>query len=345
MEDSAVVTMDLSTWQSLRARDPRRLVLGSAQWALPYGVANCTGPPDAVELETMLGRARDAGIRSIETAGAYGDSETRIGQILRAVPSGEGWRLATHLAPDVHETGLGIGETLERVAASLLKSRIALGQDTLPIVVLHRSEHRHACGGKLWRMLLAERDAGRIGSLGISAASPEEAWAALDDPDVEVLQVAASLLDLRLLRQDFFPRARELGRNVYVHSIFLQGVAHLAPEALPSFLGGLLEPISRIHSTAGSLGVTPRALYLAFAREYLPGVHPIVGCETATQLDQLLADWESSDIDVAKLSPLVDSLPTQEAHLVDPAQWPSREDATETPGNQTGRAGVATIPS
>ena len=332
--------MDLSTWQSQRARDPRRLVLGSTQWGLVHGLDNRTGPPDAVELEAMLGRARDAGIRSIDTARAYGDSETRIGQTLRAVPSSEGWRLLTKLASDVHEKGLGIGETLERVATSLSESRLALGQDTLPVVLLQRFAHRHACGGKLWRTLLAERDSGRIGALGVSAGSPEEAWAALDDPDIEVLQVAASLLDLRLHRQGFFPRARELGRTVYVHSVFLRGAAHLAPEALPEFLSDLIAPIRQIRAAASRLDTTPQALCLAFAREYLPGVHPIVGCETAAQLDEILSDWASDRIDVAKLAPLVDSLATQPAHLVDPEMWPGREDPNDAMRNQTGRASI-----
>jgi aryl-alcohol dehydrogenase-like predicted oxidoreductase len=342
-----MVAMDLSTWHGMRTRDPRRLTLGSAQWGASYGIANHSGPPSSDELETMLARARNAGVRGIDTARAYGDAESRIGETLRAVPSPEGWRVITKLAPDVHEPGLGIGETLERVATSLSDSRLALGQDTLPVVLLHRFAHRHACGGKLWRTLLAERDAGRIGSLGVSAATPEEAWAALDDPDVAVLQIASSLLDLRLLRQDFFPRARELGRTVYVRSIFLQGAAHLEPQALPSFLAGLAEPIRLIRSTAEMLGVTPRALYLAFAREFLPGAHPVVGCEKPEQLEQLLAEWASKEIDVAKLAPLVGALPTLDADLVDPSRWPAPdrpERATETTLNQTGSSSIAIMP-
>ncbi len=67
--------------------------------------------------------------------------------------------------------------------------------------------------------------------------------AALEEPDIEVLQVASSLLDLRLYRQGFFPRARELGRTIYVRSVFLQGVGHLAPETLPPALVDLVEPM------------------------------------------------------------------------------------------------------
>ncbi len=333
--------MDLNTWHGMRARDPRRLVLGSAQWGMPYGIANLSGPPADEELEAMLARARDAGLREIDTARAYGESEARIGRALGAIPSIEGWRVLTKLAPDVHEPGVGIADGLERVATSLADSRMALGQDALPVVLLHRFGHRHACGGKLWRTLLAERDAGRIGSLGVSAATPEEAWAALDDPDVEVIQVASSLLDLRLLRQEFFPRARELGRTVYVRSVFLQGVAHLDPATLPGFLSPASQPLRLIHAAAQRLGVAPRTLFVGFAREFLPGVHPVIGCESDAQLAALLEDWSDERIDVAALAALVESLPTLEVEVVDPANWPSAE--KQIAPNQTVSGSIATI--
>jgi aryl-alcohol dehydrogenase-like predicted oxidoreductase len=334
-----VAVMDLSTWQGMRTRDPRRLALGSTQWGMPYGIANKHGEPDASELEAMLARARAAGVCTIDTARAYGESEARIG---RAISSGGGWRVITKLDSDVHREGLGIAETLESLSKSLEASRRALASDALPVLMLHRFAHRHACGGRLWRGLLAERDAGRIGALGVAAATPEEAWAALQDPDIEVLQVASSLLDLRLHRQGFFPRARELGRTVYVHSIFLQGIAHLEPETLPPSLLDLAAPMQAIRACASRVGVPPHALYLAFARE-LPGVHPILGCETDAQLETLLTDWASDAIDAATITLLVDSLPTLEAQIVDPSRWNSAEIDRKTRVNQTGAASVATI--
>ena len=334
-----MVAMDLSTWQGMRSRDPRRLTLGSAQWGMPYGIANRDGVPDSKELEAILSRARDAGIHSIDTARAYGESETRIG---RTISQDEGWRVITKLDPDVHAPGGGIAETLERVAQSLEASRRALQTDVLPVLLLHRFEHRHACGGRLWRSLLAEREAGRIGALGVSAGTPEEAWAALEDPDIEVLQVASSLLDLRLHRQGFFPRARELGRTIHVRSIFLQGVAHLDPEILPPTLVDLVAPIRIIQTFASRLGVTPRALFLAFARE-LPGAHPILGCETEGQLESLLRDWTSDAIDAATITQIVESLPTLEADVVDPSRWISARIDWNAIANQTGPTSVATI--
>ena len=378
-----MVAMDYSTWHGQRARDPRRLALGSAQWGVPqYGIANHSGQPAPAEVAAMLARARAVGIHTIDTARAYGESERLIGAL---APPDSGWRLVTKLAPDVlgdepagardedaqraRESGgglgrplapmdsggtaagsrsLGLGEVLERVAASLEASRRALDRDVLPMLLLHRFAHRHACGGRVWRYLLAEREAGRIGALGVSAATPEQAWAALEDPDIEALQVATSLLDLRLYRQGFFARARELGRTVYVRSVFLQGVGHLEPEAMPAALTALAGPMEAIRQTAREMAVPTRALYLAFVRE-LPGVHPVIGCETEPQLGELLADWSSDAVDTAVLMRLVEGLPTHDAALVDPSCWPSTPTPTPAehpparPNRAAGRS-VATFP-
>lgn len=333
--------MDLSTWQGMRTHDPRRLTLGSAQWAGRGGRAKPDGEIDATELAAILERAREAGINSIDTARGYDECEARIGQ---ATTAEEGWRVITRLDPDAHHEGLGIADTLERLSASLEASRRALDIDVLPVLMLHRFAHRHVCGGRLWRGLLAERDTGRIGSLGVLAATPEEAWAALEDPDIAILQVASSLLDLRLHRQGFFPRARELGRTVYVRDIFLQGVAYLEPETLPPSLLSLVAPMKLIQSCASRVGVPPHALFLAFARE-LPGAHPILDCETEAQLGTLLADWDSDAIDAATISLLVDSLPTLDGDSVDPSCWIPAEIRGVMPMNQTGGTSVATIPA
>jgi hypothetical protein len=141
-----------------------------------------------------------------------------------------------------------------------------------------------------------------------------------------------------------------------VRSIFLQGVAHLGVDALPPFLAALAEPIRRIEKYARELGVPSRSLYLGFARELLPGAHPVVGCERETQLVELLEDWTNDAVDAAVLAPLVDALPIQAAEVVDPSKWPSTTPQAVSTGrleslktdpelNRTLRPSVAKLPS
>ena len=58
-----------------------RLALGTAQFGLNYGIANQTGQVPVNDVASILDAAAVAGIDTLDTAIAYGDSEERLGQI------------------------------------------------------------------------------------------------------------------------------------------------------------------------------------------------------------------------------------------------------------------------
>ncbi len=275
------------------------LALGSVQWGMPYGIANQSGSPTGAELSRLLKLALDAGVRTIDTARAYGASESEIG---RHVGNDTRWRVVTKTDPAVvDEAGL-----LE----SLRASEAALQRPSLDAVLLHRPAQKQA----VWSQLLRERDAGRVGMVGLSALTPADAWAALEDPDVAVIQVAASLFDQRLARAGFFEAAR--GRVVFVRSIYLQGVAHLAPDALPEHLAALRGPLAAVRET----GVPAWQLFLAYAGT-LPGAVPLLGCERAAQLAENVAAWWDRHRLRETVERLAAAMPALPERVLDPAQW------------------------
>ena len=60
-----------------------RLVLGTAQLGMPYGIANKTGLPDQNIIEKIVETAWAGGIREFDTAPVYGDSEENIGRVFK----------------------------------------------------------------------------------------------------------------------------------------------------------------------------------------------------------------------------------------------------------------------
>ena len=58
-----------------------KLILGTVQFGLNYGIANSEGKPDLNKVRAILRCAADHGIRILDTAAAYGDSETVIGTV------------------------------------------------------------------------------------------------------------------------------------------------------------------------------------------------------------------------------------------------------------------------
>lgn len=293
-----------------------QLVLGTAQWGIAYGVANRMGRPPPGEVAAILAEARAAGITTLDTARAYGDAERVIGS-----HAADGWRVVTKLGPDVAAPGVGREEARERARTSLMKSRRSLRRERLDAVLLHRPDHREASGGGAWDVLQSERRAGRIGAIGVSVVAVDEAAGLLDDAEIEIVQVPASLLDRRLHGAGFFAKALGRGVDVMVRSIFLQGVAHLSPDELPTHLSAFRPVLRHLDHVAAEHGVSRPQLFMSWARHRLGGARLVIGCETRTQLRANVEAWRRDD-----LGHFVDrveaDLPDLPEELLDPWRWP-----------------------
>ena len=64
-----------------------KLILGTVQFGMNYGIANREGQPDLDKVRAILRSAAGHGIRILDTAAAYGTSETVIGAVLAEDPA------------------------------------------------------------------------------------------------------------------------------------------------------------------------------------------------------------------------------------------------------------------
>ena len=55
-----------------------KLALGTVQWGINYGISNDLGVPSDFELKKILNFSKNNGIKLLDTASTYGDSELRI---------------------------------------------------------------------------------------------------------------------------------------------------------------------------------------------------------------------------------------------------------------------------
>lgn len=294
-----------------------RIVVGTAQWGGPYGIANRSGVPDRSEIARMLGRARAAGITTLDTARAYGESESVIGTLVGGDP---GWSIVTKVPP------LDLSDDSERVAIDAVRRAIdaslaALRRSRLDVVLLHDPGDRTRSHGGAWSALRELRRTGAIGALGISARSPSEALAGLEADGVEVVQVATSLLDSRLVRAGFVRTAEVAARRVFIRSAFLQGVAHLRPQDLPSYLSPARPALMAIGRWAHARAMTTADACLLYLRDVC--TCPIVlGMESDSQLEANIRAWSRAPLDPGEIADLEALVPELPDAVVDPSKWP-----------------------
>ncbi len=293
------------------------LALGTVQWGMAYGIANRTGRATDQDVARMLELARAAGVDTLDTAQAYGDAEAVVG---RALSREHRWRIVTKIDPGI----CAPGDTAQTIAAatsrSLETSRVHLRRHILDDVLLHRPEHRMASGGAAWRVLRASREAGDVTRIGVSATSPDTAMAALADDEVEVMQVATSLLDRRLVARGFFEGAEARGVEVHVRSAFLQGVAFMDSAELPDHLAALAPALAEIDAWAAAHGTERATTFLAYALT-LPVSRVVIGCERPAQLEANLAALGRARGLATGVRELAAALPALPDAVLDPSQW------------------------
>ena len=113
-----------------------KLMLGTVQFGMNYGVANTTGKPSFEAVKTILKAAYDGGVTALDTAPEYGDSEEVIGRALDELGLAGRFRIVTKIPklPEGCDAEKFIAESLEN---SLRRLRI----ERVDAALLHAEEY------------------------------------------------------------------------------------------------------------------------------------------------------------------------------------------------------------
>lgn len=302
------------------------LVLGGAQLGLAYGIANKAGRPHPDRVRQILACALDCGVRQVDTARGYGESEANIGAALadlgpRAVDQ---LHIVTKLDPLADlASEVDDAEVEARVDASVLASLQALRRDHLSTLLVHRAAQLSWRQGLVWRRLRWWRDRGAIQTLGASVQSPDELLATVADPDVAHVQMPYNLLDHRWVGSVYEALDRRPEVVLHARSSLLQGLLVLDPTRWPVIEGVTpADVVARIDDAANRLGRRSRLdLCFAYVRGWsrLDGV--VVGTDSAEQLIETAQLFETPPLTAAERQGVADA-PVLPTALIDPAQWP-----------------------
>jgi aryl-alcohol dehydrogenase-like predicted oxidoreductase len=291
------------------------LGLGTAQLGLPYGVSNHTGQPSEDEAAAILASALNSGIRTIDTAPAYGDSEELLGRLL---PAGHAVRIVTKTSP------LPGGEVSEddcdAVRRSAERSLERLRRDRLDALLVHHGSDLALPGGERLAGTLAElRDSGLVQRLGASVYDRAELDAARERLPLDLVQLPLSAFDQRFLRDGTLEELRREGVEVHVRSAFLQGLLLMDPGQLPAHLAAAEQPLRRFHEERLRAGLGPIEAALGFV-DGAPGVGvALVGTNSVAELEQCVTALRGRPAPSMDYAPLA----LDDPDLIDPRRWPA----------------------
>ena len=283
-----------------------KLVLGTAQLGMSYGINNGTGQPDKEESFSILDYAWKHGIDTFDTAPAYGTAEKLLGDWIRSRSLASRARIISKMKGDD-------AAILLQVCASLH----ALGIERLDGLLLHAQ-------GDMYRrdvqMVLqnAKRDH-MTDHIGVSTYSPTEAGDALG-MGFDYIQVPYNVFDRRLDKNDFFERAKRYSVKVFARSPLLQGLLLTSPDRIPPYLAHAQPHVTRFREIASTHGLTPLEAALMYVRAHEGIEYIVFGVETSSQLEQIIAA-KMQIIDASCLSEMHETFVGLEESIIDPRLW------------------------
>jgi len=245
-----------------------KLGLGTVQFGQAYGVSNTMGQVSPQDVRTILDRAAGAGIRVLDTAANYGQAETVL-----AGQNTQPFRIVTKTA--------SARNGVDAVIARARQSAQALGADTLLV---------HAAADlqdeALWPALQKLKSDGVFARIGISAYASDDPAALATRFKPDVMQIAISMLDQRLIRDGTLAQLKDLNVEVHARSIFLQGLLFM--DTLPQKLRHAAPALASIKDKIAKAGSTPLAAALGFALSRPEIDVALVGVTQPMELEDIL---------------------------------------------------------
>jgi len=282
-----------------------RIVLGGAQLGLPYGILNGGETLSREEVARILDTAAGHGIDSIDTAIAYGQSESVIGETAQ-----NRFNIISKLPPLPSE----VSNVSEWVHMHVDASLARLKSSSLDALLLHRPQDLTGPhGSELYAAINSLKVKKIIHRFGISIYAPDELDGIIGKFNIDVVQAPLNVFDRRILGVIDQLTSRNI--EVHVRSVFLQGVLIASPKDRPQRFQPWSEHFSRFDTWVHSTGVSAMACCLAFALQQ-PGVAKLViGTTSAESLAEIMNSVPNMYLEVPA------DLQSSSEQLIDPRVW------------------------
>ena len=286
-----------------------KLALGTAQFGLDYGLSNTSGQVKIPEVKSILEEAKKYNIDTLDTAIAYGNSESVLGEI-----GVDKFNVVTKLPPipkDISDIDLWVNN---QVKSSLKKMHI----DGVSGLLLHKSSDLlEASKMQLFDSLCKLKDDGIVNKIGVSIYNPDELDAIESHGiKIDIIQAPFNILDRRLESSGWLHKLNLAGIEVHTRSVFLQGLLLQKKEQRNPYFNKWNNYFKIFDEWVKDTRQTPLGASLNFSNSYKSINKVIVGVQNKTQLTEILASIsQGSQFSVPS------ELEIDDLMLINPSNW------------------------
>lgn len=289
-----------------------KMILGTVQLGINYGINNKKGKPTKAEAFKILDYAFNNGVYYLDTASAYGESEQIIGEYIKN--TGNTFKICTKLPVNLLNY---------EIQKCFMESINRLSVNELYVYYLHRFEQCKEIS--IIENLMELKREHRIRYIGISIYDPKELKYIIDNLKgiIEVIQLPFNLFDnYRWVQDDLLQKAKDSGFKIFARSVYLQGLFFLNPLSDKAKKLNITNQLKEIQSISSDywLGIEELAIGYVNSMKFIDQY--LVGCENLQQLssnikiiNRTIMIKEKTKLKISRLSRSLNEI------AIDPRKW------------------------
>ncbi|MCL2185852.1 MAG: aldo/keto reductase [Treponema sp.] len=254
-----------------------KLCLGTAQFGLDYGINNTRGKIPYQEVTEILNYAHEKGITELDTASAYGESEKVLGDAI--YKTDKNFNIFTKYPANTEISPYQFIETsldnlrLKAIKGylfhnfSIYKNKPVLIDDFIKIKETEKSE-----------------------KIGFSLYYPSEAEYILkNNLPCDILQIPYNIFDQRF--NYLLPEIHNKGIEIYIRSIFLQGLFFKRPNTLEDKFTSISGKLCELQSIARKYSVDLAAFCMSYAysNKFIKAI--VIGIDSLANLKENINNY------------------------------------------------------
>jgi aryl-alcohol dehydrogenase-like predicted oxidoreductase len=285
-----------------------KIILGTAQFGLNYGINNKIGKPNYNEVESILDYAYNNKINFLDTAEAYGNSHEIIGDY--HANSNNKFEVTTKFSPERRDLP-------EKISERIYHHLKTMNIDSIYCYMFHNYDDFKNYFNLFKLELLELKCRGIIKKIGVSLHSNHDVDDVLKYKDIELIQLPFNLLDNMSKRKEVFLKARKLEVEIHTRSTFLQGLFFKDLDTVQGKISVLKKYLLELKKIVTKSEMNNLALNYAYSNTNIDAI--LLGVDSVNQLKNNI-----SCINNNKFSDVlsnIDCIEVEEEDLLNPVNW------------------------
>ena len=283
-----------------------KLIIGTAQMGLDYGINNAEGKIEEVKSFEILDAAFSLGLRELDTAELYGTAHEVIKK----------YHLSRENSFRVN-TKFSHGRVVYGEELPIENMCIDLGVEKINCVLFHTYKDFLLNRDNL-NVFSVAKEKGILKHVGVSIHSNEEALALCSEDDIDVVQLPLNLLNNKKRKEGVLTSLEESGKVIQTRSVFLQGMFFMTKFSENNVSKNLKMAILDVQRIAQKEGLSIEQLAMSYVFSQPEVNKVVVGVDNWNQLKR--------NIDgISKLSEKtctsVEEIPLGDDRYLNPALW------------------------